>query len=125
MVGYKFACRFGERLGKSHYQASSPNYNLELTCEKPFHQKFHTTATAGIIGAASATSYLLHHDVSTMLSAIGTAGIQAAGLYQFLLDATHSKQVHTAKAASDGVLSAYLPGSGLLGPKDILEGDKE
>lgn len=59
-----------------------------------------------------------------MLSAIGTAGTQAAGLWQFLLDATHSKQVHTGKAASDGVLSAYLAGSGLLGPVDILEGDR-
>lgn len=59
-----------------------------------------------------------------MLSAVGTAGTQAAGLWQFLLDATHSKQVHTAKAASDGVLSAYLADSGLLGPQNILEGDR-
>lgn len=59
-----------------------------------------------------------------MLSAVGTAGTQAAGLWQFLLDATHSKQVHTGKAASDGVLSAYLASSGLLGPIDILEGER-
>lgn len=59
-----------------------------------------------------------------MLSAVGTAGTQAAGLWQFLLDATHSKQVHTAKAASDGVLSAYLADSGLLGPHEILEGKR-
>ncbi|KAH6995423.1 hypothetical protein EDB80DRAFT_815732 [Ilyonectria destructans] len=106
VVGYEYACRHGQRLGKSHYK------------------KFHTTATAGIIGAAAAASYLLRHDVPTMLSAVGTAGTQASGLWQFLLDATHSKQVHTAKAASDGVLSSYLADSGLLGPVDILEGER-
>lgn len=53
---------------------------------------------------------------------MGTAGTQAAGLWQFLLDATHSKQVHTGKACFDGILSALLASEGLLGPHDILEG---
>lgn len=59
-----------------------------------------------------------------MLSATGTAGTQAAGLWQFLIDATHSKQVHTGTACFNGVCAAYLAGSGLLGPHDILEGSK-
>lgn len=56
-----------------------------------------------------------------MLSAIGTAGTQAAGLWQFLVDATHSKQVHTGHACFNGVCAAYLAGAGLLGPTNILE----
>ncbi|XHF98176.1 hypothetical protein AWENTII_001744 [Aspergillus wentii] len=55
---------------------------------------------------------------------MGTAGTQAAGLWQFLLDATHSKQVHTGKACFDGVFAAYAAQAGLLGPQDILEGQR-
>jgi 2-methylcitrate dehydratase PrpD len=45
-----------------------------------------------------------------------------AHVWQFLLDATHSKQVHTGKACFDGVFAAYVSHFGLLGPHDILEG---
>lgn len=58
------------------------------------------------------------------MSAIGTAGTQAAGLWQFLTDATHSKQVHTGKACFDGIFAAYSAREGLLGPRDILEGPR-
>ncbi|KAL4777987.1 hypothetical protein BJX76DRAFT_363155 [Aspergillus varians] len=106
VVGYEFACRAGEYLGKAHYE------------------KFHTTATTGVLGAAATTAYLLRLDADQFLSAIGTAGTQAAGLWQFLLDATHSKQVHTAQACAAGVFSAYTSASGLLGTADILEGSR-
>ncbi|OJJ62984.1 hypothetical protein ASPSYDRAFT_144184 [Aspergillus sydowii CBS 593.65] len=104
VIGYEFACRAGEYLGKAHYE------------------KFHTTATTGVLGAAATTAYLLRLNVNQFVSAIGTAGTQAAGLWQFLLDATHSKQVHTAQACAAGVFSAYTSASGLLGTADILEG---
>jgi aconitate decarboxylase len=87
-------------------------------------QKFHSTATGGVVGVAAAVARLLHLDVSQTLSAIGTAGTQAAGLWQFLLDATHSKQVHTGKACFDGIFAAYSARDGLLGPHDILEGSR-
>lgn len=58
------------------------------------------------------------------LSAMGTAGTQAAGLWQFLLDATHSKQVHTGKACFEGIFAAYSARDGLLGPREILEGPR-
>ncbi|KAJ5811675.1 hypothetical protein N7474_007976 [Penicillium riverlandense] len=104
IVGYDVACRAGEYLGESHYR------------------KFHTTATAGVVGAAATAAYLLRLDPKQMLSAIGTAGTQAAGLWQFLLDASHSKQVHTGKACFDGIFAAYTAYFGLLGPHEILEG---
>ena len=59
-----------------------------------------------------------------MRSALGTAGTQAAGLWQYLLDAAHSKQIHTSKACFDGILAAYTAQEGLLGAQDILEGSK-
>ncbi|KAJ5637999.1 MmgE/PrpD [Penicillium lividum] len=106
VVGYEVGCRVGEYLGKSHYE------------------RFHSTATGGVIGVAAAAAYLLRLDAATTLSAIGTAGTQAAGLWQFLLDATHSKQVHTGKACFDGIFAAYSARDGLLGPRDILEGPR-
>ncbi|BCS21137.1 MmgE/PrpD family protein [Aspergillus puulaauensis] len=106
VIGYEFACRAGEYLGKAHYE------------------KFHTTATTGVLGAAATTAYLLRLNVDQFVSAIGTAGTQAAGLWQFLLDAAHSKQVHTAQACATGVFSAYTSALGLLGTADILEGSR-
>ncbi|KAJ5109121.1 MmgE/PrpD [Penicillium angulare] len=106
VVGYEVGCRVGEYLGKSHYE------------------RFHSTATGGVIGVAAATAHLLKLDATKTLSAIGTAGTQAAGLWQFLLDATHSKQVHTGKACFDGIFAAYTARDGLLGPRDILEGPR-
>ena len=57
-----------------------------------------------------------------MLDAIGSAGTQAAGLWEFLRDAADSKQLHTAKAAADGLTAAYLARDGFTGAKRILEG---
>ncbi len=57
-----------------------------------------------------------------MLDAFGSAGTQAAGLWEFLRDAADSKQLHAAKAAADGLLAAYLARDGFTGAKRILEG---
>lgn len=57
-----------------------------------------------------------------MVHALGSAGTQAAGLSEFLHDAADSKQLHTAKAASDGLLSAYLARGGFTGARRVLEG---
>jgi 2-methylcitrate dehydratase PrpD len=57
-----------------------------------------------------------------MLHAIGSAGTQAAGLWEFLRDAADSKQLHTAKAAADGLTAALLARDGFLGARRILEG---
>ncbi|KAL2812222.1 hypothetical protein BJX63DRAFT_260809 [Aspergillus granulosus] len=106
VVGYEVGCRVGAYFGKSHYE------------------NFHSTATAGILGVAAAAAHLLKLDPAQTLSALGTAGTQAAGLWQFLLDATHSKQVHTGKACFDGIFAAYSARDGLLGTRDILEGPR-
>ena len=59
-----------------------------------------------------------------MLSALGSAGTQAAGLWQFLSDGTMSKQLHPAKAAFNGALSAYLAREGFTGTAEVLLGEK-
>src|SRR5689334_8878301 len=106
IVGYEVGIRVGEFLGRSHYKI------------------FHTTGTAGTLGAAAAVAKLLDLDADQTQHALGSAGTQAAGLWEFLRDAGDSKQLHTAKAAADGLLSAYLARSGVTGARRILEGDQ-
>ena len=104
VVGYEVGIRVGEFLGRSHYRI------------------FHTTGTAGTIAAAATVGRLLGLDADRMLHAFGSAGTQAAGLWEFLRDAADSKQLHTAKAAADGLMSAYLAKDGFTGAQRILEG---
>ncbi len=103
-AGYEAGVRIGEFLGRSHYRV------------------FHTTGTAGTLAAAAAVARLLRLDGDTMLHALGNAGTQAAGLWEFLREGADSKQLHTAKAAADGVLSAYLASEGFTGAHQILTG---
>src|SRR5262245_11657665 len=104
VAGYEAGIRVGEFLGRSHYRV------------------FHTTGTAGTIAAAVAAGRLLGLDAAEMLDAIGSAGTQAAGLWEFLRDAAGSKQLHTAKAAADGLTAAFLAREDFTGAKRILEG---
>ncbi|MDQ7246421.1 MmgE/PrpD family protein [Dongia sedimenti] len=104
IAGYEVGIRIGEFLGRSHYQV------------------FHTTGTAGTLAAAMAVGKLLGLDAITLNHALGSAGTQAAGLWEFLRDAADSKQLHTAKAASDGLMAAYLARDGFRGATRILEG---
>jgi len=104
IAGYEVGIRVGEFLGRSHYKI------------------FHTTGTAGTIAAAAAVGRVLALDADQMQHAFGSAGTQAAGLWEFLRDAADSKQLHTAKAAADGLLAAYLARDGFTGAKAILTG---
>ena len=104
VAGYETGRRVGAYLGRSHYKF------------------FHTTGTAGTLAAAAAVAHLLGADEETMLNALGSAGTQAAGMWEFLRDAADSKQLHTAKAAADGLLAAYIAHDGFTGATRILEG---
>jgi 2-methylcitrate dehydratase PrpD len=104
VVGYEVGIRVGEFLGISHYKI------------------FHTTGTAGTIAAAAAVGSLLKLTSEQMLDAFGSAGTQASGLWEFLRDAADSKQLHTAMAAANGLMSAHIAKAGFKGAKQILEG---
>ncbi|WDZ94500.1 MmgE/PrpD family protein [Herbaspirillum sp. WKF16] len=104
VAGYEAGIRIGEFLGRSHYRV------------------FHTTGTVGTLAAAVAVGKLMDFDTAKFLHALGSAGTQAAGLWEFLRDAADSKQLHTGKAAADGLLAAYLTRDGFTGAQRILEG---
>lgn len=104
VAGYEVGIRVGEFLGRSHYRI------------------FHTTGTAGTLAAAAAAGSLLGLNAEQMLHAFGSAGTQAAGLWEFLRDAADSKQLHTARAAGNGLTAAWLAKEGFTGARKILEG---
>ena len=106
VAGYEVGIRVGEFLGRSHYRI------------------FHTTSTAGTLAAAAAVGHLLKLDGEQMLHAFGSAGTQASGLWEFLRDAADSKQLHTAQASANGLMSAYLARDGFTGAQHILDGAK-
>ena len=104
IAGYEVGIRVGEFLGRSHYKV------------------FHTTGTAGTLAAAAAVGRLLRLTPAQMIDALGSAGTQSAGLWEFLRDGADSKQLHTAHASAAGLAAAYLARDGLTGAKRILEG---
>src|SRR5687768_1554966 len=104
VAGYECGVRVGEFLGRSHYRI------------------FHTTGTAGKLAAAAGVGHVLKLDARQMQDCLGSAGTMAAGLWEFLRDAADSKQLHTAKAAADGLMAAYIARDGFTGARQILEG---
>lgn len=58
----------GEAVGKGHYYY------------------FHNTATCGVFGAAAAAGWLLGLTAEQSVWALGSAGTQAAGLWEFNAD---------------------------------------
>ena len=89
----------------------------------PAHYKiFHTTATAGVFGAAMSAGKMLGLNATQLNWALGNAGSMSAGLWQFLPDGGMSKFLHTGAAAGNGVLVAMLAREGFSGATRILEG---
>ncbi|MDO8491595.1 MAG: MmgE/PrpD family protein, partial [Dehalococcoidia bacterium] len=91
----------------------------------PSHYHYwHTTGTVGAFGAAVAAGVILKLDAERMVWALGSAGTQASGLWEFLIDGAMSKQLHPAKAAVNGLLAALLAHKGFTAATRILEGEK-
>ncbi len=105
-LGYEAALRVGEAVNPGHYRY------------------WHPTGTAATFGAAAAAGSLLGLSPRQMLHAFGSAGTQAAGLWEFNADGAMSKHLHPGKAAMNGVLAADLARAGFTGASRILEGDR-
>lgn len=106
VAGYEVCYRIGEAVSPSHYYF------------------WHNTATCGTFGAAVAASKLLGQSEEQIVHALGSAGTQAAGLWEFIEDGAMSKQLHPGKAAMNGILAALLAEKGFTGASRILEGDR-
>ncbi len=104
--GYEAMCRIGNAVGKAHYRI------------------WHNTATCGPYGSAFAVAALLGLDDERTVWALGNAGTQSSGLWQFLEESAMSKHLHAGRAAESGLLAADLAARGFTGPAEILEGRK-
>ncbi|MEZ4707965.1 MAG: MmgE/PrpD family protein [Caldilineaceae bacterium] len=106
VLGYDAAFRIGEAVNPSHYRF------------------WHPTGTVATFGAALAAGSLMQLTSAQMVDALGTAGTQAAGLWEFNADGAMSKHLHPGKAAFNGVLAADLARRGFTGARRILEGER-
>jgi 2-methylcitrate dehydratase PrpD len=105
-LGYEAGLRIGEAVNPSHYRY------------------WHPTGTAATFGAAAAAGVLLDLTADEMVQVLGSAGTQAAGLWEFNADGAMSKHLHPGKAAFNGVVSADLARAGFTGATRILEGER-
>lgn len=85
---------------------------------------WHTTGTAGIFGGAAAVANLMKLDAHQTLMCYGSAGTQAAGLWEFLKEGTMSKILHTGKSSYGAIVSAELAKEGFTAASQIMEGEK-
>jgi 2-methylcitrate dehydratase PrpD len=102
--GYEAVARVGQAVGPAHYRI------------------WHNTATCGPYGSAMAAAALLRLEAAQAVHALGNAGTQSAGLWQFLATGAMSKHLHAGRAAEAGVVAAELAAKGFTGPPAILEG---
>jgi 2-methylcitrate dehydratase PrpD len=104
--GFEAACRVGSSVGPAHYRI------------------WHNTATCGPFGGAAAGASLLDLDEDAFCWALGNAGTQSSGLWEFMTSSAMSKHLHAGRAAESGQLAAELAAQGFTGPETILEGPK-
>lgn len=104
LYGYEAMCRTGNAVGRSHYKI------------------WHSTATCGPFGSAMAVGHLLGLSREQHVWALGNAGTQSSGLWEFMNSGGMSKHLHAGRAAESGVLAAELAKFGFTGPLEILEG---
>ncbi len=104
--GFEACCRVGMSVGSRHYEI------------------WHNTATCGPFGSAMAVASLLNLNQAACVNALGNAGSQSAGLWQFLDTGAETKHLHAGRGAEAGLVAATLAQSGFTGAPQILEGSR-
>jgi 2-methylcitrate dehydratase PrpD len=104
--GFEACCRVGMCVGSEHYRI------------------WHNTATCGPYGSAMAAASLLGLDHGETVNALGNAGSQSAGLWEFLDTGAETKHLHAGRGAEAGVVAATLAQHGFTGAPEILEGER-
>ena len=104
--GFEAMCRIGSAVGPTHYKV------------------WHNTATCGPFGSAMAAATLLGLDADQTMHALGNAGTQSSGFWQFMQSGAMSKHLHAGRACESGLLAAELAAHGFTGSPEILEGEK-
>ncbi len=114
----------GRRLIEAVVAGFDVQYRIGEAIAAPHYERYHSTGTVGTFGAAAACAKLLNLDVRQIRWALGNAGSQAAGLWQYLKVGDDTKVLHAGKACMNGVLAASLAQRGFTGSIDIIEGSR-
>ena len=104
LYGFESTSRVGMAVGPAHYRV------------------WHNTATCGPYGSGMAAATILGLDDEQAMYALGNAGTQSGGVWEFLKTGAMSKHLHAGRAAEAGVVAAELAALGFTGPPAILEG---
>ncbi len=83
---------------------------------------FQITAVGGAFVAAIITAMLERRDEAIAVNAVGIAGSQASGVFEFLAEGASVKGLHPGWAAHAGIIATTMAGVGMTGPSTILEG---
>ena len=83
---------------------------------------FQATSVAGPLAAAAAVAHLSGLDARRTAHALGIAGSQSSGVFEFLSSGATSKALHGGWAALGGLVAASLAADDMTGPASILEG---
>jgi 2-methylcitrate dehydratase PrpD len=83
---------------------------------------FQMTAVGGPFAAALSTAAVLRLDPARTAAALGIAGSQAAGLFEFIADGSSAKHIHGGWPAHAGLVAVEFARAGMTGPETIFEG---
>ncbi|MDA7984015.1 MAG: MmgE/PrpD family protein [Alphaproteobacteria bacterium] len=101
-LGVEVECKIAEAISPRHYQHG-----------------FHTTATCGTMGAATAAMKLRGFDLDAGLRAFAIAASQSAGLRENF--GTMTKPFHAGRASESGVVAVDMAAMGWTAARQILE----
>ena len=96
---------------------------IGLTSPSAFHARgFQSTAVAGAPVAALLAASLSGLDRAACANALGIAGSQASGIFEFLSDGSTVKMLHGGWPAHAGIMASALAAAGMTGPATVFEG---
>jgi 2-methylcitrate dehydratase PrpD len=83
---------------------------------------FQVTSVGGVVVAAMLASVARGASIAQTTAAMGIAGSQAGGIFEFLSNGSNVKALHPGWAAHAGLWAAGLAHGGMTGPETVLEG---
>jgi 2-methylcitrate dehydratase PrpD len=83
---------------------------------------FHTTGVCGSFASALVAGRLSNLSEPELTSALGIAGSQASGLFEYVVGGASVKSSHPGWAAHNGIVATQLARCGVSGPETVFEG---
>ncbi len=112
----------GRRLLEAILRGSEVAFRVGRAAGPGHYRIYQNTATCGPYGSAFAAGFLFGLDKSRLVHALGNAGTQSSGLWEYRETGAMTQQLHAGRAAESGLIAAQLAVGGFSGPLKIIEG---